>query len=153
MCSKNSSKGPALQAVLCSWVKFLIVGNKYDDIDIRSFPQIWANNHKHCTHLGILPVLRLVVPCLREAHHHCLHDSDVVEKQEICGAWSENGLESDEYVSSRKRREKNAKESTFRMIAGNFFRILRSRHLRVIIFLSEHFPEIPLLENVRFSLY
>jgi hypothetical protein len=39
------------------------------------------------------------------------------------------------------------------MIAGNFFRILRSRHLRVIIILSEYFPEIPLLKNVRFSLF
>jgi hypothetical protein len=57
-------------------------------------------------------------------------------------------------VSVRGREGRKTQEgSTFRMVAGNFFRILRSRHLRVIIFLSEHFPEIPLLENVKFSLF
>jgi hypothetical protein len=112
MCSENSSKGPALRAVLCE-VKFLIVGDKYDDIAIRSFPQIWANDHRECTHLGILPVLRLAVLWLWEGHHPRLHDFDTVQKRETCGVWSENGLESDDCVSSRQRREKTAKRVDF----------------------------------------
>jgi hypothetical protein len=34
-------------------------------------------------------------------------------KKEPCGAWSENGLQSDEYVSSGQRKEKNAKRVDF----------------------------------------
>jgi hypothetical protein len=94
-------------------VKFLIVGDKYDDIDIRSFPQISANDHKSCTYLGIVPVLRLAVLCLREGDHPRLHDSDAVQRRETCWAWPENGLENDEYVSSRRGREKNAKRVDF----------------------------------------
>jgi hypothetical protein len=74
-------------------------------------------------------------------------------KKETDGAWLENGLESDEYVSSRLKRRKTRKGPIFQMIAGTFFRTIRSRHLRVIILLSEHFPEIPLLKSVRFNLF
>jgi hypothetical protein len=56
------------------------------------------------------------------------------------------------WVRGRDGRKKE-KRSTFLRIGHNFFRILRSCPLRVDIFLSQHFPEIPLLENVRFSIF
>jgi Zn ribbon nucleic-acid-binding protein len=58
-------------------------------------------------------VLRLAVLYLQEGHHPRLHNSDAVQKRETYGAWSENGLESDECVSSRQKREKNAKRVDF----------------------------------------
>jgi hypothetical protein len=58
-------------------------------------------------------VLRLAVLCLREGDHPRLHDSDAVQKRETCGAWSGNGLKGDKCVSSRQRREKNAKRVDF----------------------------------------
>jgi Zn ribbon nucleic-acid-binding protein len=49
-------------------------------------------------------------------------------ERETCGAWSENGLKSDECVRSRQRREKNAKKvnwelfqsHTIKAFAGNY---------------------------------
>jgi hypothetical protein len=57
-------------------------------------------------------------------------------------------------VWGRKGREKG-KRFDFLMIAGNCFRIVPSCPLRANIFLSQHFPgvEMPLLENVRFTLF
>jgi hypothetical protein len=46
-------------------------------------------------------------------HHPRLHDFDAITKKETYGAWSENGLESDECASSRQRMEKNAKRVDF----------------------------------------
>jgi Zn ribbon nucleic-acid-binding protein len=63
--------------------------------------------------MRILPVLRLAVLFLREGHDPRLHDSDAVQKKETCGAWSEDGLESDECVRSRQKKEKNAKTVNF----------------------------------------
>jgi hypothetical protein len=48
--------------------------------------------------------------------------------------------------------EKREKDRLFAWSLGTFQNPM-IKILRVIIFLSEHFPEIPLLENVRFSLF
>jgi Zn ribbon nucleic-acid-binding protein len=66
-------------------------------------------------------VLHLTVLCLREGHHPRLHDSDAVQNKEPCGSWSENGLESDECVSSRQRKEKNTKKVDFSHDRRDFF--------------------------------
>jgi hypothetical protein len=55
-------------------------------------------------------------------------------------------------VRGREGRKKG-KGSAFLRTADNFFRILRSCPLRVHIFLLQHLPEIPLLENVRFTMF
>jgi hypothetical protein len=68
-------------------------------------------------------------------------------KKEPWGAWSGN------WIIRPGGCQFVAERLDFLIIAHNVFRILRSCPLRVHIFLSQHLPDIPLLENVRFTMF
>jgi hypothetical protein len=74
-------------------------------------------------------------------------------KRETCGAWSENGLKSDECVNLRQRIEKNAKRVNFSDDRRELFQNTTIKAFAGNYLLSERFPGISLLENVRFSLF
>jgi hypothetical protein len=91
---------------------------------------------------------------LREERQLRLRDSDGGQKKETSGAWSSEGITRPcGYQFEAEKEKQTGKGSTFLMMADNFFRILRSCPLRANIFLSQHFPEILLLENIRFTLF